>query len=262
MMLGARVAIRTGVAALVLMAGLGVVLGAPDPASAAEPSVSVSPASGLDPAGDFVVVTGRGFDPNSQLFVMQCRHNSNSDHTCNSVGLQKVTTDAQGSFVARGVKVIGRFGATDCATTQCAVKTSAVQGHSGDRSKDRSANISFGAPAQPPATQPPATQPPVTQPPVTQAPASTTTAVVTTTSTTEVVTSTTEAPATTSTTEVDAAVEGSNETAGDAANPAAAPTDDDDDASSTPLVVGIVVLVLAAAGSAFYFIRKNTQGAS
>src|SRR5690606_19499455 len=73
MMLGARVAIRTGVAALVLMAGLGVVLGAPDPASAAEPSVSVSPASGLDPAGDFVVVTGRGFDPESQLFVMQCR---------------------------------------------------------------------------------------------------------------------------------------------------------------------------------------------
>lgn len=136
------------------------------PASA-EPSLVVSPSSGLDPAGAFVVVSGSGFEPNSQLFVMQCRSTSTDDHTCNSVGLRKVTTDASGSFTANAMRLVGRFGATDCTTTTCSVMTSAVSNHSDNRSQDRVAAISFAAPA-PPATEP---APTPTLPPAAPAPA-------------------------------------------------------------------------------------------
>lgn len=116
------------------------------PASAA-PSISVTPDQGLNPDGDFVSVTGSGFEPNSQIFVMQCRSTSGDDHTCNSVGLQKVTTDAAGNFQRSGVKVTSRFGATDCFAVPCAIKTSAVAGHADDRAFDVYAFISFGADA-------------------------------------------------------------------------------------------------------------------
>lgn len=132
------------------------------PASAA-PSISVSPNQGLNPDGDFVTVNGSGFEPNSQLFVMQCRSTSGDDHTCNSVGLQKVTTDGAGNFSRSGVKVTSRFGATDCFAVPCAVKTSAVSGHADDRSSDVFSLISFRT-AEPPAPPPPPSQP--TQPSV------------------------------------------------------------------------------------------------
>jgi hypothetical protein len=169
------------------------------PASAA--GVSVSPAQGLDPAGQIVVVRGSGFRPGTALFVMECRASSAEDHTCNSVGLQKVTTDGSGSFATR-LSVVGRFGATDCLQVPCGVKTSAVSGHSGDRSQDTSAAISFRAnPVEPPATAPPATAPPAAAPPAaappgTAAPADTAPP----TSTTIAPTSTTGPEATTTTT--------------------------------------------------------------
>ncbi|MCB0958896.1 MAG: hypothetical protein KDB04_05175, partial [Acidimicrobiales bacterium] len=140
---------------------------APPPASA-DAAIRVSPATGLDPAGAFVVVSGTGYQPNAQLFVMQCRATSGEDHTCNSVGLRKVTTDAAGSFTANAMRLVARFGATDCTTTPCAVKTSAVADHVDDRSQDRSAAISFRA-APPTTTAPPATVAP-TAPPTTAAP--------------------------------------------------------------------------------------------
>jgi hypothetical protein len=166
------------------------------PASAA--GVSVSPAHDLDPAGQIVVVRGSGFRPGTALFVMECRASSAEDHTCNSVGLQKVTTDANGSFATR-LSVVGRFGATDCLQVPCGVKTSAVSGHSGDRSQDTNAAISFRAtPVAPPATAPPATAVPGTAAPGTAPPAVTTPpAPAPTTSTTFAPSSTSVAPTTT-----------------------------------------------------------------
>lgn len=159
---------RTRRRPVLALAGLGLVtaLAAASPASA-EPVLVVTPAVGLDPAGAFVVVSGSGFEPDAQLFVMQCRASSGDDHTCNSVGLRKVTTDATGSFTANAMRLVGRFGATDCTVDACAVMTSAVSDHAGDRSQDRSAPVQFAAPvattqAPPPETAPPA--PPVTEP--------------------------------------------------------------------------------------------------
>lgn len=156
---------------------------------AAAPAISVSPSTNLDPNGAFVVVRGSGFIPGTQLFVMQCRSTSTDDHTCNSVGLRKVTTDAAGAFTANAMRVVANFGATDCLRTTCAIKTSAVSNHANDRSQDRMATISFRAaapattappmtpaPTAPPTTAPPTTAAPTTAPPTTTTAAPTTTA--------------------------------------------------------------------------------------
>ncbi|MCB1029808.1 MAG: hypothetical protein KDA95_00635 [Acidimicrobiales bacterium] len=145
------------------------------PASA-DATIRVSPSSGLNPKGAFVSVTGSGFPANTQLFVMQCIASSGEDHTCNSVGLRKVTTDANGNFSANAMRVVARFGAIDCTRSACEVKTSAVSGHSGDRSLDKSARISFSAPTVTTTAPPPTTAPPVTIPPTIPLPQTTTTA--------------------------------------------------------------------------------------
>ena len=170
----ARLLIRRPVAGLGLVLALTSVLAAATGSPArAEPVLVVSPAAGLDPAGAFVVVSGSGYLPNSQLFVMQCRASSGDDHTCNSVGLRKVTTDAAGSFTANAMRLVGRFGATDCAVAGCAVMTSAVSDHADDRSQDRTAAIEFAAPV--PTTQsPPPETVPATAPPTVPTTASST----------------------------------------------------------------------------------------
>lgn len=268
--LGALVAVAAGL----------VLAGPASPASAA-PGLGVSPAQGLSAAGQIVVVTGGGYKPNIQLFVMQCRAASAQDHTCNSVGLQKVTTDGAGAFSTR-IKVIGNFGATDCLRTACAVKTSAVSGHADDRSQDVSAGIGFAAAppvTQPPATQPPATQPPVTQPPATQPPvtqppaagaAGTTTTVAGATTTTKpgATTTTADDPTTTTAAETDEAAAGDDEGGDDGAAPtsgdeeaAAAPVsntrDDDGGSGSGPIVAVVVVLLVAAGGGTALFLRQR-----
>lgn len=162
----AKVLRRLALAVAMLSAGVLATLTTSSLPVAADAMLAVTPADGLDPAGAFVVVSGSGYPADTQLFVMQCKASSGDDHTCNSVGLRKVTTDASGSFTANAMRLVSRFGATDCLVDGCSVMTSAVSGHSGDRSLDRSVAISFAAPV--PDTVPP---PVVTDPvPTTAAP--------------------------------------------------------------------------------------------
>ncbi|MEO6987172.1 MAG: neocarzinostatin apoprotein domain-containing protein [Aquihabitans sp.] len=260
MMLAVRHAARTGLAVVAVVAMVGLlVVGPAQPAAAAGPQISVSPSSGLNPDGDFVVVSGSGFHPNSQLFLMQCRNDYGGDHTCNSIGLQKVMTSSGGSFNGARVKVTGYFGSIDCTQTQCAVKTSAVAGHSGDRSQDVMSPLSFGAPAAPPATAPPApqapvTQPPATAPPATEAPATTTTEAPVTTTTTEapVSTTTTEPAATTTTKPSSAKV---TELAG--GTDTRTGSGGDDGSSPVPWIVAGFVVVFGAVGGGVYTARAR-----
>jgi MYXO-CTERM domain-containing protein len=262
-------------AGLVVATALGAVgTGAPRAAAgpaapAAAAALRVSPASNLDPNGAFVVVSGTGYVPNAQLFVMQCRAASAEDHTCNSVGLRKVTTDGSGSFTANAMKVVANFGATDCLRTPCGIKTSAVADHADDRSMDRTATISFRAPAPPPTTAPPATVPP-TAVPQTTAPTTAPPAVVTTTAPDDTATTTTTRPKATTTTEAragddpegeggDAEGEAGTELAGakadgsDGDETASATSSSqlpsaDGEGGSSPVVPIVIVVVLAAAG--------------
>jgi len=255
---------------------------ASSPPVGADAVLNVSPRDGLNPDGAFVSVSGTGYVPNSQLFVMQCRAASAEEHICNSVGLRKVTTDANGSFNANAMRLVARFGATDCLRSSCAVMTSAVSGHSDNRSQDRRTPISFAQPA-PPATQPPPPQtqpaPPQTQPgavapapgpaPATPGPdqvAGSTTPPVDTTSSAP---STSEAAA--STTEASRQAQGEpddGEAVALAANGTAAGElsasdgdGDGDGGSNTALLIGVgVVLAAAAGGGAFVLARR--RGAS
>ena len=187
------------------------------PPAAADASLRLNRSTALDPSGDFVIASGSGFAPNAQLFVMQCRATSGEDHTCNSVGLQKVTTDATGGFTANAMRVVARFGATDCTKVACAIKTSAVSGHADDRSQDRSAPISFRA-----ATT--TTSPPV---PTTAAPPTATTAPPATTTTTTAIaaTTTTAASATTTTAAATATEDDDEDPSSDATTTAAIGSD-------------------------------------
>lgn len=258
--------------ALVAVAVAAVVGGATAGATAAPaaptaaPALSVSPASNLDPDGAFVVVSGSGYRPNVALFVMQCRAASAEDHTCNSVGLRKVTTNAAGAFTANAMKVVANFGATNCLQVPCAVKTSAVADHADDRSEDRSAPISFraAAPAPPAPTSPPATAPPTaapqTAPPTTAPPAaaSTTTPPTTSTTTTAERTTTTRSAdaegkaveqgddGDTAVSDETAQADGGGESA--AAASGAQTSGGGGDGGSSPVVPILVAVVLAAVG--------------
>ncbi len=261
--------------------GLGASAAAAAPAAA--PNLSVNPANNLDPNGAFVVVSGTGFLPNVQLFVMQCRATSTTDHTCNSVGLRKVTTSPQGTFTANAMKVVANFGATDCLKVQCAIKTSAVSDHADDRSQDRNTNIAFRAPAPPPPTAPPVTAPPPTPVPQTAPPAPPTTAppaaVTTTTAKSDdpKATTTTKAgdddPKATTTTKAGKDDEGDDdiEVADESVDATAAGSDgesaagaatgqtpgDDGDGGSSPIVPILIVVALAAAGIGGYVVVRR-----
>lgn len=249
----------------------------------AQAQVSVSPGSGLDPAGTFVVVSGAGFEPNSQLFVMQCRSTSTDDHTCNSVGLRKVTTDAGGNFTANAMRVTAHFGATDCLVVQCAIKTSAVSGHAGNRSQDVMSLISFSAPAPAPPPAPAPTAPPEPRPDPAPAPASPPVETPAPDNPPAVEGETSEdAPAadeeleTTGEVEVDGAAEAETETAdadatddrdeaaqapGDDSAALVAPLTDTDSGSggsgTVVWVVGALMLALVGAGGAVFAVRRR-----
>lgn len=252
-------------------------------AAGAQASLSVSPANGLDPNGAFVVVSGTGFVPNSQLFVMQCRSTSTDDHVCNSVGLRKVTTDASGAFTANAMRVVSRFGATDCLVGSCSIMTSAVSGHSGDRSQDRAAGISFAAPAPAPTEPAPTPEPgpaptsaPATPAPSPTAPApdgggatpSTTAAPAVDESTTTVETTTADTdeaasaavedePQPSDVADADSREEGDADGGDDAALALSADTGDDDGGSSAPQIVGGVALLAALGAGAVLAVKRR-----
>jgi hypothetical protein len=247
------------------------------PASASDPQLSVAPANGLDPAGAFVVVSGSGYLPGAQLFVMQCRSTSTDDHVCNSVGLRKVTTDANGSFTANAMRVVGRFGATDCTVDACSIMTSAVSGHSDDRSQDRAAPIGFAAPPPPPpVTEAPVVPvaPPTTATPV--APSSEPVAPSTAPAPADGSTSSTVSTSTTTTTAdvLSASAERAAEDGPAADGPDGAERDEvalssgadvgerGGDGSSMPLVVGVLALLAAIGVGGAFALRRRTPAAA
>lgn len=215
-------------------------------AAAPSPTISATPSTDLNPEGQFVTVTGTGFTPGIELFVLQCSSTSAQDHTCNSIGMQKVTTDASGSFRANPMRVTARFGATDCLQVQCAMKTSAVANHSQNRGDDLSVNISFrsAAPATPaPTTAPPPTAAPSTTAAPTQAPTTAATATSTTAPPTTLVPTT--APQTSSTSVA-------------LAPPTTPDAQQSNESSGSPIlwIAGIALVVGAGGVAAFLFNRR------
>src|SRR5947208_16875548 len=82
------------------------VLMAASPASAATPTVTASPATGLV-NGQVVTLTGSGYEANHGIFILECVSGAGAS-ACDVNHLKTVTTDATGAFsvtfpVATGV---------------------------------------------------------------------------------------------------------------------------------------------------------------
>ncbi|GAA4972834.1 hypothetical protein GCM10023205_43910 [Yinghuangia aomiensis] len=203
------------------------VLGAA-PAHAEGAALTVSKSTGLDPAGENVTVTGKGFAPGIQVFVAVCDPAQPAGKACDMANYKMATVDAGGGFVA-DVKLVAKFGQTDCTATPCAVQTSRM-GNGKDRTQEALAAIGFTggvAPTLPSKPQENAGAPGA------------------------------GAPAGAASAPAAAAPSGA---ASAPADNAAASSDDDSD-SNTGLIIGVVAGVVVVAGGAgvFFFRRRSAS---
>jgi hypothetical protein len=111
--------------AVLAVAALGALLGFAGPASAAGPSITVSPSSGLT-NGQNVTVKGSGFTakyPN--MVVVECAATATGANGCDTNDVKFTKADANGAFTVT-LTVRSKFGSTDCTKVECI-----VQGHEG-----------------------------------------------------------------------------------------------------------------------------------
>lgn len=139
------------------------------PAAIADPRLEVTPAEGLDPAGEQVTVHGQGYDENKGIYVAWCvipaagekptpcgGGEDRSGSSGNSVWISSnppmyglglaESYDDGGSFevsivVSRWIE--GEDGAIDCFEVACAVTTRADHERSSDRSQDAFGVVTF-----------------------------------------------------------------------------------------------------------------------
>jgi hypothetical protein len=111
------------------------------PAHADTATLTVSKSAGLNPDGENVTVTGKGFLPGISVFVAVCDPARPAGQACDMANYKMAIVDAGGGFVA-DVKLAAKFGTTDCLVTPCAVQTSRV-GMGKDRTQEAIAPIGF-----------------------------------------------------------------------------------------------------------------------
>jgi hypothetical protein len=132
---------------VIAVAALGALLGFAGPASAAGPSVTVSPSSGLS-NGQNVTVKGSGFTANyPQMVVVQCAATATGANGCNVNDVQFPKADANGAFTVT-LTVRSKFGSTDCTKVECIVQAHEGINPSSGKTGTSSA-LHFGAAAKP-----------------------------------------------------------------------------------------------------------------
>jgi hypothetical protein len=128
-----------------LLAGLAAVtaafvLASSAPASAATPTVTASPSTGLV-NGQTVTLTGSGYEANHAIFVLECSSSAGAS-ACDVSHLKPVTTSATGTFSTTFTVATGAIGDGTCNPGQsCIIAAGDASGVGG------AANITFKAPA-------------------------------------------------------------------------------------------------------------------
>ncbi|MCF2526085.1 neocarzinostatin apoprotein domain-containing protein [Yinghuangia soli] len=201
-------------------------------------SITASTSTGLDPAGQTITVTGKGFNPGIKLFLTVCDPSKGAGRACDVINFKMVDTDSAGGFVAE-YKPVAKFGTTDCLATPCALQTSWM-GNGKDRTQEATLAVNFtgGVPASLP-TAPQPTGGPSGAP---------------------------SAPATgggssaAATGNPGGAVPEASPGAGSADSTAGA-AEKSDDSSSTGIVIGVIaaVVVVVGAGTYFFVRRRNAN---
>ncbi|MDX6740282.1 WxL domain-containing protein [Actinocorallia sp. A-T 12471] len=151
--------------ALPILVGAGLVAGLASPAYAAGPEVNVTPATGVNPAGQTLSVTGAGFDANANngfgVYVGFGWRDTSAAWFTNagafqkvkwvhkngnpSAGQDKLNADGTFSFDLTDIKAQytdGAGNAIDCMVTQCYIITMAAHG-AADRSQDTFTPVTF-----------------------------------------------------------------------------------------------------------------------
>jgi hypothetical protein len=144
---------RRGAGRLIIACVLAVAaaLWAAGPAFAAV-SITVSKTTGLNPAGEKVVVKGVGFRPGIQLYLVTCNPAIPNGGACDLANFSLVNVKPDGSWVST-LKVAARFGTVNCLTTACAIQTSRV-GNGADTSQEALAALTFTGQTVPPYSGP------------------------------------------------------------------------------------------------------------
>ncbi|WP_343868724.1 neocarzinostatin apoprotein domain-containing protein [Dactylosporangium roseum] len=109
---------RVAALGLMILAALALAAG---PAAAATPKLSAK-SSGLNAAGEMINVTGSGFAPNTGLYLALCDSAVPNGGACDLTNFKQITTNGSGGFSA-SMKVVAKFGTTDCATAKCVLMT-------------------------------------------------------------------------------------------------------------------------------------------
>jgi hypothetical protein len=117
------------------------------PASAAAPSITITPSSGLT-NGQSVTVSISGFSANvATINVVQCLSTGSSASSCNVAdGKLFQKTNASGALTVT-MTVRTTFGANDCTKSQCMI--AAHEGTSATSGNNAQKNISFASAAKP-----------------------------------------------------------------------------------------------------------------
>ncbi len=150
-MAGATGRRRTGRLIVTILLSVTAALWAAGPAFAAV-AITVSKTTGLNPAGEKVVVKGAGFKPGIQLYLVTCNPAIPNGGACDLANFSMVTVKSDGSW-SSDLKVAAKFGTVNCINTACAIQTSHV-GVGADTSQEALQAVTFTGQTVPPYTGP------------------------------------------------------------------------------------------------------------
>ena len=171
-MAGATGRRRAGRLIVTMLLAVSAALWAAGPAFAAV-AITVSKTTGLNPAGEKVVVKGAGFKPGIQLYLVTCNPAIPNGGACDLANFSMVTVKSDGAW-STDLKVAARFGTVNCINTACAIQTSHV-GDGADTSQEALQAITFTGQTVPAydgpvvVTAPPSATPAASTPPTTPA---------------------------------------------------------------------------------------------
>ncbi|QWF23295.1 LPXTG cell wall anchor domain-containing protein [Nocardioides sp. LMS-CY] len=106
-------------------------------------TLTASKVTGISTAGESITATGTGFQPNIDLYLVNCDTAVPAGGACDMARLEEVHTDANGGF-SQAITV-GSFTGTDCLVKACGLQTSKV-GAGADMSQTATLPLSFTAP--------------------------------------------------------------------------------------------------------------------
>lgn len=116
------------------------------PTTTTPPKLVVSPATNLT-KGEAVKVSGTGFTPNDQVYVVECMDNASGQSGCDIATATPVTITASGTLPSTNFNVVtGTIGSGTCGTSSSNLKSCALSAGNAVGGDSASAPISFRAP--------------------------------------------------------------------------------------------------------------------